>query len=84
MKYITELSKEEQKQLSKALKIQIVTNTELVCMIADSHEVDRNETLDLYMYLQKKYCENRNLNHMELKSVKFAEKIAKNLLKKRG
>lgn len=82
MKYINELPKEEQKKLSEALKIQIVTNTELVCMIADNYKVNRNETLDLYMYLQKKYCEKQDLNNRDLKSVKLAGKIAKKLLKR--
>lgn len=82
MKIIAELPRETQKQLSEALKIQMVTNAELVCMIADNYKVDRNETLDLYMYLIKKYCEKQDLNKMDLKSVKFAEKIAKKLLKR--
>ena len=84
MKYITDLSKEQLKQLSDELKRQIAINTDTVCLIADSYEVDRNETIDLYVYLQKKYCEKQDFIGKDLKFVKFAEKIAKKLLIKRG
>ena len=59
MKYIFELSKAEKEQLRRVLRSQVATETKLVCMIADNYKVDRNETLDLYMYLQKSIAKNK-------------------------
>lgn len=84
MKIIAELPKGTQKQLHRDLMRQMYVDTEFVCHIADSYGVDRNETLDLYMYLQKRYCEKEDLNNINLKAVKFATDIASKLFKKRG
>lgn len=82
MQYISNLTKEQQRQLSRELQRNIVYCTETACMIADKYNVDRNEAIDLYMYLQKKYCNKHDLNKIDLKTVKLAQQIAMKLLKR--
>lgn len=82
MQYISNLTKEQQRVLSQRLQLNIVACTEMVCSIADSYNVDRNEALDLFMYLQKKYCDNYDFNKCELRREKLAEQILKKLLNK--
>lgn len=84
-KFIPDLSKEQQKQLSCELQILLANNAEIVCLVADRYDVDRNETVDLYIYLQKKFCDKNDFNKKDLHFVKHAtEAVKKLILKKRG
>ena len=62
MKYFTQLSKEQQKELSLSLQGTISANIQLICALADEYEVDRNEVFELYNTLFKNHIEKHDMN----------------------
>lgn len=82
MKFISNLSKEQQKQISTDLGANLIVNVKMICSIADKYDVDRNELFDLWLHNVKDYFDKHDLNEQkDIPKADVDKKKVKSILK---